>query len=157
MAGDPSRTIAAGAGRMLTGQVCNIVAYASRSGGIAKADIDRFDQANRNRGEKRANQARRDRMRRSIVCALASSSPQTRRRTRRARLHHLLRCVTARDGEKISDEFNRVPPHSGRRRTETEGFWRSVFKRHPEPFGGKSTRSILKRCRFYVPKPRGLA
>ena len=34
-----------------SGEVCNVVAYASRSGGITKADIDRFDQANRNRGE----------------------------------------------------------------------------------------------------------
>ena len=36
---------------MRAGQVCDVVAYARRSGGIAKADIDRFDQANRNRGE----------------------------------------------------------------------------------------------------------
>ena len=59
MAGSRSRTIATGAGRMRAGQVCDVVAYARRSGGIAKADIDRFDQANRNRGEKRAKKSRR--------------------------------------------------------------------------------------------------
>ena len=42
---------------MCAGQVCDVVAYVGRSGGIAKANIDRFDQANRNRRETRANQA----------------------------------------------------------------------------------------------------
>ena len=64
---------------------------------------------------------------------------------RRARLHHLLRCFAARNGEKVSDEFNGVPPHSRRRRTETEGFWRSVLERDQESFGGRSNRNILKR------------
>ena len=42
---------------MRAGQVCDVVAYARRPGGIAKADIDRFDQANRNRGESCATRA----------------------------------------------------------------------------------------------------
>ena len=53
-----------------------------------------------------------------------------------------------------STEFRRIP---GRRRTETEGFWRSVHERDQEPFGGKSPAISSERCRFYVPKPGGLA
>src|SRR5205807_2155984 len=55
-----SRTIAAGAGRMCAGQVCDFVAYAWGYRDVEKADTDHFDQANRNRGESCATQTRRD-------------------------------------------------------------------------------------------------
>src|SRR6266481_2395487 len=44
MAGNRSRTIATGASPMRAGKVCDVVAYARRPGGIAKADVDRFDE-----------------------------------------------------------------------------------------------------------------
>src|SRR5262249_32384779 len=99
-------------------------------GDIAKADTDCFDQANRHCGETRADKSRRDRMRRSIVRALARVASAACRRTRSARLHHLLRRFAPRNGEELSDEFNRVPSHSRSRRTKAQGFGRTDSDRN---------------------------
>src|SRR5947208_11235766 len=68
-------------------------------------------------------------MRRSAVCTTARFAPPNRRRTRRARLRHLLRCFAARNGASLSDDVRGVRSNSRRWSTETARFCRAVYER----------------------------
>src|SRR5437870_11294326 len=80
-------------------------------------------------------------MRRSTVCTTARFAPPNRRRTRRARLRHLLRCFAARNGASLSDDGRGVQSNSRRWSTETARFCRGVYECDQRLSHGQSPRS----------------
>src|SRR6266566_1778504 len=67
-------------------------------------------------------------MRRSAVCTTARFAPPNRRRTRRARLRHLLRCFAARNGASLSDDVRGVRSNSRRWSAEAARFCRAIYE-----------------------------
>ena len=157
MAGDRSRTIAAGAGRMCTGQVCDVVAYARRSGGIAKADIDRFDQANRNRGESariKPGAIECDEVLFEHLRALRRQLADERGVPAYIIFSDVSLREMARKYPTNSTEFRRIPGVGEQKLKDFGEAFLSAIRSHSAE---NHNRNILKRCRFYVPKPGGLA